>query len=156
MAHYRTNFRAYKNAIKNKRAHAHEEQISDVIIMQNDLIKSELQRVRNRQIDILVGANTILDKIVHLRKLENPDVKSRKNIPKGSGLSDLDDSDNDLNSKSKSRGKVRDKVKKRKKRKKRHGDEKTAKNNKNKKKIGKDRGKKISQFNISKASVGYE
>jgi hypothetical protein len=71
LAHYRGNFRQYKNAMKSKRAHAVEEQITDVIIMQNDLIKSELYRVRNRQIDILTGANVILDKIVQLRKLEN-------------------------------------------------------------------------------------
>lgn len=138
---YRGNFRIYKNAVKNRRAQSLEEEISDVIITQNDLIKSELTRVRNRQIDILTGANVILDKIVYLRKVENPEEPSekqtpkrkkkkkkrfKKKLPKGTGLSDLESSNEDTRAQKKGK-------------------------NKNKKS-----NKTISQFNPSLGSIGYE
>jgi hypothetical protein len=42
-----------------------------MFIMENDLIKNELARARNRQIDILEKANGVLDKIIALRVHEN-------------------------------------------------------------------------------------
>ena len=101
----RGNFLQYKNAVKEKDAHMKSESIKDVIILHNDLIRTEFNTVRNNQIDILIGANSLLDKIVYLRQLENQGTsrpknpktkrKVRRNLeaekPNPSGFSDLED-----------------------------------------------------------------
>lgn len=71
VAKFRKKFVEYKGSVKERDSHLNEHDIQDMILLHNDMLKNELLRNRSRQLDILEGANALLDKIQALRKKEN-------------------------------------------------------------------------------------
>ena len=68
-------FLSYRNASKQKHMNMQEMDFNNVIILQNDILKIELQRVKHNQNDILKGANKLLKKILRLKEIENKNKK---------------------------------------------------------------------------------